>query len=236
MRTMCLRWIWAVLMAMPVGAAAQMTDGTGPDDDSEGMSAGDGETQSSPAYLAFEEGKRLFIEEKFAEAAEKFREANRLKPSWKLLYNIGQSETAAKHFGLGLEAFEQYLTIGGDDVSAERKKQVLQEIAQLRPIVGFFDIEAPVGATVTVGDIERGETPLPGPLMVAASIDHMVRITRGDTVLLERVARVGGGQHIRIVISEEKEAAPVEPSPEGTGDGSEEGALGALFAESRSDR
>jgi tetratricopeptide (TPR) repeat protein len=69
---------------------------------------------ADPAKAAFAGGSRLFDKGDFPAAAEAFREANRLNPSWKLYYNIGRAEAAAERYGLALEAFEQYLAEGGD--------------------------------------------------------------------------------------------------------------------------
>jgi Flp pilus assembly protein TadD len=48
------------------------------------------------AKRAYEEGVSHFESGRFPEAADAFRKAYELKPIWKLLYNIGQSEAAAK--------------------------------------------------------------------------------------------------------------------------------------------
>ena len=74
----------------------------------------------SDALKAFENAKVLFHELKYKEAADSFREAYKLKPNWKLLYNIGQSEAAGKRHGLALQAFESYLSQGGDDIEESR--------------------------------------------------------------------------------------------------------------------
>ncbi len=99
------------------------------------------------AKAAFEEGKRHFHAEEFEEAADAFRKAHELKPNWKLLFNIGQSEAAAKRFGLALEAFETYLAQGGDEVQVDRRDEVLSEIKQFRDMTGFLELEGRVGKT-----------------------------------------------------------------------------------------
>ena len=47
------------------------------------------------AKQAYTDGVELFDRGEYAQAADKFREAYRLKPTWKVLYNVGQSEAAA---------------------------------------------------------------------------------------------------------------------------------------------
>jgi tetratricopeptide (TPR) repeat protein len=79
------------------------------------------EDQPDEAMAFFKKGIDLFNAEKYEDAASAFRRAYELKPNWKLNYNIGQSEAAAKRLGLALQAFEAYLSQGGDDISTERR-------------------------------------------------------------------------------------------------------------------
>jgi len=101
------------------------------------------------------QGLELFEAQQYSRAAEAFRRAWALKPSWKLLYNIGQAEAAASQYGLALDAFEAYLVEGADDVPAERHEEVLAEIQRLRVLVGVVELSAPGGAELVVDAIER---------------------------------------------------------------------------------
>ena len=80
--------------------------------------------ESEKAQALFQKGADLYENSAFDRAADAFRQAYAIRPSWKLYYNIGQSEAAAKHYGLALEAFEKYLAEGGDDVEKERSDEV----------------------------------------------------------------------------------------------------------------
>ena len=91
------------------------------------------------AMTFFKKGIDLFNSESYEEAAEAFRKAYELKPNWKLNYNIGQSEAAAKRLGLALQAFEAYLSQGGDDIPTERRDEVLKEVERLRKMVGAVE-------------------------------------------------------------------------------------------------
>jgi hypothetical protein len=150
------------------------------------------------AKEAFAEGKSLFDQGKHSAAAAAFREAYRLLPSWKVYYNIGQCEALAKRHGLALEAFEAYLAQGGDDVPEARREEVLDEVERLRKMVGSVDVTAPDGAVVMVDGLERGQTPLPGPLIVAAGVNHKLVVEVGGDVLVERTVRVSGGQTVEV--------------------------------------
>jgi tetratricopeptide (TPR) repeat protein len=89
-------------------------------------------TKIEEAEVAYGKGRDLFEQGKYVKAAGSFRKAYELKPNWKILYNIGQCEAAAKRHGLALKAFEEYLSRGGDDIPPERKDEVPAEISRLK--------------------------------------------------------------------------------------------------------
>ncbi len=164
------------------------------------------------AESTFREGVEHFNVRRYEEAATAFRKAYELKSNWKLFYNIGQSEAAAKRNGLALEAFEQYLTEGGDDIQEARYEEIRKEVNRLRDVVGSLDIRAPEGASVFVDDMNRGRTPLPGPLMVASGIEHKVVVNLEDEPIINRIVRVSGGK--TLVIKGERSSKPsTTPTP-----------------------
>jgi hypothetical protein len=154
------------------------------------------------AKAAFQRGKQAYQDQDYDAAAAAFREAYAIKPTWKVLYNIAQCEALAKRHGLAFEAFQQYLSQGGDDISTERRDEVLAEIDRLKRMVGGVEVKAPDGATVTVDDLERGTTPLPGRLKVAAGVQHQVLIELGGEVLVERSVLVSSGETITVEAEE----------------------------------
>lgn len=178
------------------------------------------EDVTTKAKAAFRVGKSLFEEGKYAEAAEAFRTAYEIRPNWKLFYNIGQCEALAKRHGLALQAFESYLSQGGDDIPGTRREEVFGEVERLRKMVGAVEVRAPDGAIIYVDGVERERAPLPGPMMVAAGVNHQIAIKLGDDVLLERQVRVSGGQTVEVV-AEAGTAPAVEPAAAPVGEADE---------------
>jgi hypothetical protein len=169
------------------------------------------QTDEDRALEAFDEGAAQYEAKQYLNAAKSFRIANKLNPSWKILYNIGQAEAAAKRPGLALQAFEAYLTEGGDEVPVDKQEEVLGEIERLRKIVGYLDVRAPDGYLVVIDDEERELTPLPGPMPVAAGTTHSFRLTVDGTTVMERSVRVSGGQTIQVAVDDvevEKDPGP----------------------------
>jgi len=166
------------------------------------------------AQSLYKAGVKAFKEGKYLEASAAFRKANEAKPSWKLQYNIGQCEAAAKRHGLALSAFEVYLSRGGDDIPADRRDEVLAEVERLRKMVGRVQVMAPEGALVFMDGVKQGTAPLLGKIPVAASVDHEIWAVQNRTELKRRKFRVSGGDTVTIDINPQAGAAsPPIPAP-----------------------
>ena len=171
------------------------------------------EKAEKEARAAFQEAVEKFDSGGYEGAVTLFRKAYELNPSWKLLYNIGQCEAALKRHGEALEAFEQYLSQGGDEIEVTRRGEVLAEVERLRKMSGSIEISAPAGALVLVDGVERGRAPLPGRIRVAAGVDHAVRVELGGELLADRAVRVGGEENLLV------DANPRPPEPVAAEDG-----------------
>ena len=151
------------------------------------------------ASTAFENGKQAYDDERFIEAADEFRRAYTLRPTWRLLYNIGQAEAAGKRYGPALEAFERYLAEGGDDIERERQSQIITENTRLRGIVGFAKILSPPGAVIYIDGVARGEAPFTRELPVAASVSHTIRMVMNGR-RVEKQFQVNVGRTVSISV------------------------------------
>lgn len=169
------------------------------------------------AKALFEQARAAFHDGKYAEAADMFRAAYEMRPSWKILFNIGQSEAAAARYGLALEAFELYLVQGADDVPQERRDEVLKEVERIRILVGFLAVEAEDGMEVRVDGVARGKTPLTRPIRVAAG-EHSVEVLKGEETVITQVVSIAGGVTSTVsTVSEgpvEAKTQPESPPPE----------------------
>ncbi|MBN2529791.1 MAG: PEGA domain-containing protein [Deltaproteobacteria bacterium] len=156
----------------------------------------------------FEDAKVFYDARDFDQAVHSFRMAYKYKPTWKLLYNIGQAEAAAKRYGLALDAFEGYLARGGDDIREDRSLEVLDEIKRLRLLVGVLKVSAPIGAEVFVDSINRGSTPLQQILRVAVG-EHLVRVELDSRIILEELIHVSGGMTTSVKATATGDVGPV---------------------------
>ncbi|MCP4676584.1 MAG: tetratricopeptide repeat protein [Deltaproteobacteria bacterium] len=178
-----------------------------------------GDETGKDAKTLHREGVELFKASRFEEASRAFQEAYKLRPTWKLYYNIGQCEAAARHYGLALEAFETYLVDGGDEVPNDRREYISSEIRRIQPLVGVLEVEAEGGVEVLVNGTLRATTPLEGPVRVSAG-SCLVTLKQGDEILVEKKVNIAGGMTSRVVAPKETESDPAieasagEPKPE----------------------
>ncbi|MBN2715735.1 MAG: tetratricopeptide repeat protein [Deltaproteobacteria bacterium] len=177
MKSVLVLMVWLTTIAIAANASAQDTD----------------------EKELYRKGSALFDAGQFEEAAQTFRRAYEMKPHWKIRYNIGQSEAAAKNYASALEQFEAYLVEGGDELGAEREDMVTAEIRKLRTKVGILHIVAPSGAEVWVDGRHLGNTPLPGNLRVNAGELHELQIVFESKKILTRAVRLGSEETIQIV-------------------------------------
>ena len=174
-----------------------------------GVSEAQGDDRKVMAKRLFEAGINFFDQENYESAAEAFREAYRTRPSWKILYNIGQSEAAEGRYGLAMEAFQQYLVDGKDEIPSERREYVLKEIKNLRELVGQVVIKAPAGSVVYIDKVFRGKLSGNKPILVVGGKTHELIVLKDEKEILRRHFSVWGGKSIRI-----KAGEPVEESAE----------------------
>jgi tetratricopeptide (TPR) repeat protein len=170
--------------------------------------------RADEAREKYEQGLATFDAGQYIEAATAFREAYALKPSWKILYNLGQSEAAAKRYGLALEAFEDYLAAAGDELTPDRRESVLAEVERLRRMVGFLAIEAPDGVEVSVDGVARGTAPLSGEIPVSIGPGHEVVAARDGDVIASRTVKVFGGKTITLDFRAGRSTEPGAPPPD----------------------
>ena len=169
----------------------------------------------SDARAAFQSGVKSFDAGRFQEAADAFREANRLSPSWRIFYNIGQCEAALKRYGDALDAFDRYLAEGGDEIPNDRENEVLAEVARLRLKVGTVAVSGPPGISVIIDGNDRGVTPIDAGIRVTGGVPHQLRLARGEAVLLEREFKVGNGQQVTVEAPGETASEPAAPAEAG---------------------
>ncbi len=154
------------------------------------------ESRDEQARMQFDQGRDLFNRGRYEQAAVALERAYELRPSYKILYYIGWAEVENEEYARALDAFTKYLDQGGDQIPAQRAREVSSEMEDLRSLVGMVEIECGIdGATVMVDGERRGVTPL-GAAVIVDLGKHDVVIKKGVEELHRELVRVAGGQRI----------------------------------------
>ncbi|HEY3493792.1 MAG TPA: PEGA domain-containing protein, partial [Polyangiaceae bacterium] len=119
------------------------------------------------ARAHYEQGLALANRGAYEAALREFRSAYEKSPQFAVLYNIGQAEIALGHPLEAIEALSRYLRDGGNQVPAERRKQVEAQIALVEALLAELVItSSEPGARVSVDGRELGSTPLSAAVRV----------------------------------------------------------------------
>jgi len=155
-------------------------------------------TKDEEAQNQFSSGVELYDEGKFDQAAISFARAYELKPSYKLLYNIAQTENQLGHYTEALEAYRKYLEDGGDKIDEERRTQIEGEVERLLTLVGTIAVTGDSdGASIFIDNRAVGNTPLPGPVMVDVG-EHEVLVKQDGREVHREVVKVAGGEEVPV--------------------------------------
>ncbi|HET8734420.1 MAG TPA: PEGA domain-containing protein, partial [Anaeromyxobacteraceae bacterium] len=171
------------------------------------------------ARAAYRRGADLYRAGKYREAIAAFEEADRLKPSPALQFNIGQAREKMGEAAAALAAFARYLRL---EPSAPNREAVLRSVKVLEGRLATTGLQMlhvttdPPGADVSVDGAAAGPAPLdapflPGPHAVSASAPGRRSATREVLLGLDRSLEVN------LVLEPATEQAAVAAAPAATG-------------------
>lgn len=145
----------------------------------------------------FNRGIELYKEGNFHAALAEFRAAHAAAPSFRIHYNLGQTLYQLQDYAGAVAAFEQYLSEGGDKVDNERKKEVDNDLAKLRPRVAKLTLVVNVpNAELMIDDEPRGKVQKQ-PALVSAG-RRKIAVTASGYQTETRVMDVAGAQQIEV--------------------------------------
>jgi hypothetical protein len=148
----------------------------------------------------FQRGVELFREGDYRAALVEFKRSYESAPSYRILYNIGQTNFELQDYAGALRAFERYLAEGGADVPANRRTIVEGEIRKLQGRVARIDVEVNVaGAQITVDDAPVGSSPLSEPVLVSAGVRRIAAV-KPPLIAATRSVELAGGDRTKIVL------------------------------------
>ena len=162
------------------------------------------ETASAPsdtgeqARVAFHRGVELYEARDFGGAGVEFRRAYQLAKSFRILYNLGRVAVEEHDYAAALDLFMRYLADGGDQISAERAREVREELSSLANRIAKLQVDYDeAGATIFVDDVEKGQTPLTSPIVVNLGRRHLELRPRNGLPIV-RWVEAPGGELVRV--------------------------------------
>jgi tetratricopeptide (TPR) repeat protein len=196
-------------VALTSTARAQAEEDQAPD----AASSAPSDADRAAASEHFQRGVELHEEGDYDAALVEFQRAYEAWPDYRVLYNVGVTYLAQRSYVLSLRSFERYLVLGGSELSAERRAQVEERIANLRQRVGFLVLRTNVsGAEVSVDGEVAGHTPMDTPLPLDVG-RHRIEVRAVGHQLVRRTVSVAGGDEVDLAIELEPVAAPVAAVP-----------------------
>lgn len=146
----------------------------------------------------FERARALFQQQSWAAALAELREALRLFPTWPATSYAAHCLKKLGRFDESLDMYGALLRDFGDKLPDEARQRALQEVEEMRRLVGTIDIDgAELGAAITINQQARGDYPLLAPIRVPAG-SHIVRVYKEGFEPFETRVEVAGGTSERV--------------------------------------
>lgn len=167
--------------------------------------AGADDAKMSEAKERYDRGIKLFDEGRFELAAIEFQRAYDLAPSYRILYNIGETQFQRGKYSEAVKTLEAYLKEGGSEVPGKRRLEVENDLDKLRTRVASLTVtSALAGAEVLIDDVKVGVVPLQS-FMVDAGTHRITVQKEGFRPKTEQV----------ILAGKDQKTLSIDPSKEG---------------------
>jgi hypothetical protein len=153
---------------------------------------------STGAAIRFQQAVELYREGSYEGALAEFRKAYQISPSYRVLYNIAQTQYALHDFVGAYRSLRQYVAEGGSDISADRRVQVDDMSAKLAERIAHLEITTNVkGADIRIDDVSVGRSPLLETVLVNVGTRKISAVKAGvpDAV---RVIAVAGKETLKV--------------------------------------
>lgn len=184
-------------------------------------SAPPAQAANEDAGQRFKRGVELYQDHDFRAAILEFQRAYQIAPNFRVLYNIGQAYFEVQDYVAAEDAFTRYLRDGGGDVPADRVEEVKGLLEKLKARIATLELTANVeGAQISIDDVERGTTPLPGPIRISAGQRKLTITKEGFTSISRSLSMTGGDvmkESFTLVPVNAKATTPDEPASSGPG-------------------
>ena len=173
--------------------------------------------QATGADVLFDQGRKLYTAGKYEEAAEKFRESQRLDPAPGTLLNLAECYVKLGKTASGWSTFREAAALAATRQQPKREKYARDKATALEPTLSRLTIVVPDAARVDGLQIQRGDRQVDPALWgVAVPVDpgtvEVVASAPGHVAWRKQIQVDPGGAKLELAIPPLEGAAPV-PSP-----------------------
>ena len=145
------------------------------------------------AQVHFQRGVERYDDAEYTLALVEFQRAYALRPSYQLLFTIGQVHYQLRQYARARAALQQYLAQGRGNVESARRAQVEEQLTSLRARTAELRIVVNVaGAEVSINDEVIGASPLAAGRFVDVGPQRIAASKRGYTSARNTLAVAGG--------------------------------------------
>lgn len=167
--------------------------------------------QKQQAKILFDKGVLALEKKNFRVALDAFTNAYEMSPHWAVLAHIGTCHANLNQPLKAIEALEQYLIDGGDNVPNDEKETAKAIIAEQRRKVGILVLSVEkTGVEAMVDGEAIGISPFKEKLVMPGT--HEVAIVFGENDIVKRSVDIEAGQEYLLRIEQEQHL-PVAPPP-----------------------
>jgi hypothetical protein len=160
---------------------------------------------------SYETAVALTKDGRYPEALAAYKRAHELSPSYVILYNLAKAAALSSDPTQALEAYECHLELGGSELDATRRSEVLAEIQRLRGEVALLVIEVDLpGVELFVDQRQVGVSPLLEPVTVNPG-SRLVRAKGGR--METRAVQIERGGRLVVTFDLEADVAPPPLDP-----------------------
>jgi hypothetical protein len=179
------------------------------------QSQGTEDADSAKAAVRFQLAVELYREGGYEGALAEFRKAYQISPSYRVLYNIAQTQYALHDFVGAYKSLTQYMSEGSGEIPAERRAQVEEMSAKLVERIAHLQIVTNVmDADIRIDDFSVGTSPLAAPVPVNAGTRRVSASKAGFPDAI-RMVTVAGKERVKVELQIDEpttRAAVVAPS------------------------
>ena len=177
-----------------------------PADSSKAEASAEGPNEEALAEAArrYDLGLKLYAEGEFRLAVIEFERTYQITNDYRVLYNIGQVRIQLGNYAKAIGFLNEYLKLGADKISEERKKAVEADLEMLASRTGKVRIAANVaGADILVDDLVVGQSPMTEDVLLDAG-EHKITARKSGYDARAQQVTLAGRDATQISIKLEK--------------------------------